>query len=178
MKVFARYFVVKLLCDTRFQRAFTACICVFKVFTLDGTNQSNYFENITACCKYTLKTRVATQLNDFFSFFFFPMSPWFNPMGAIFWPMLPNQGCQGLRGHWAACLQSSRPGMSNWRPAGRMRPLCLFCVARIGILLMQQLNKLAYFFIFLLKICIKVSIWVLKTWLYNILKLFSNSIFG
>jgi len=25
----------------------------------------------------------------------FPMSPWFNPRGALFWPMLPNQGCQG-----------------------------------------------------------------------------------
>jgi len=26
---------------------------------------------------------------------FFFMSPWFNPRGALFWPMLPNQGCQG-----------------------------------------------------------------------------------
>ncbi len=30
-----------------------------------------------------------------FSASFFPMSPWFNPRGALFWPMLPNQGCQG-----------------------------------------------------------------------------------
>jgi len=33
---------------------------VFKVITLVGSNQSNYFENATACSK---KTRVATQLN-------------------------------------------------------------------------------------------------------------------
>jgi len=27
--------------------------------------------------------------------FFLPMFPWFNPRGAFFWPMLPNQACQG-----------------------------------------------------------------------------------
>jgi len=54
---------VKLCCDCRFQRAFTACSCVFKVITLVGSNQGNYFENATACSKRTLKTTVVTQLN-------------------------------------------------------------------------------------------------------------------
>jgi len=36
---------VKLSCDTCFQRAFTACSCVFKAITLVGSNQGNYFEN-------------------------------------------------------------------------------------------------------------------------------------
>ena len=49
-------------CHTRFQRAFTACCCVFKVITLVGSNQGNYFENANACSKRTLKTRVATRL--------------------------------------------------------------------------------------------------------------------
>jgi len=40
---------VKLHCDTRFQRAFTACGWVFDLIQ-------------TACSKLTLKTRVATQL--------------------------------------------------------------------------------------------------------------------
>ncbi len=64
--------------DTRFQRAFTVCICIFKVITLAGSNQRNYFENATTCSTCTLKTRVATLLkqvmkkkfnlvNDFFS---------------------------------------------------------------------------------------------------------------
>jgi len=35
----------------------------------------------------------------------------------------------------------SKPDMSNWRPAGRMRPLCLFCAARTGIFIIQQFNK-------------------------------------
>jgi len=35
---------VKLRCDTRFQRAFTACGCVFKVITLFGLNQSNFLK--------------------------------------------------------------------------------------------------------------------------------------
>ncbi len=53
---------LKLLCNSRFQRAFTACSCIFKVITLIGSNQGNYFENATACSKRTLKTTVATQL--------------------------------------------------------------------------------------------------------------------
>ncbi len=34
---------LKLRCDTGFQRAFTACGCVFKVIMLVGSDQSNYF---------------------------------------------------------------------------------------------------------------------------------------
>ena len=49
-------------CDTRFQRAFTACVCVFKVIALVWANQSKFFENATACSKCALKTRVATNL--------------------------------------------------------------------------------------------------------------------
>jgi len=33
---------------------------------LVGSNQGNYFENATACSKRTLKTTVATQLNEEF----------------------------------------------------------------------------------------------------------------
>ena len=47
----------------RFQRAFTASVCVFKEITLIGSNQLNYFENAAAFSKRTLKTRVATSLN-------------------------------------------------------------------------------------------------------------------
>jgi len=53
---------LKLSCDSRFQHAFTACVCVFKVITLVGSNQRNYLENATTCSKRTLKTTVATQL--------------------------------------------------------------------------------------------------------------------
>jgi len=53
---------LKLSCDSRLQRAFTACIGVFEVITLVGSNQRNYSENATACSKRTLKTTVATQL--------------------------------------------------------------------------------------------------------------------
>ncbi len=53
----------KLSCDERFTHAFTAFGCVFKETTLVGLNQSNYFENASACSKRTLKTTVATQLN-------------------------------------------------------------------------------------------------------------------
>ncbi len=35
----------KLCCDSRFQRAFTACSCNFKVITLVWANQRNFFEN-------------------------------------------------------------------------------------------------------------------------------------
>jgi len=55
-------FTVKLSRDSRFQRAFTAGVCVFKVITLVGSNQCNYIENATAFSKRTLKTTVATQL--------------------------------------------------------------------------------------------------------------------
>jgi len=34
-------------CDSHFQRAFTACSCVFKVITLIDSNQDNNFENAT-----------------------------------------------------------------------------------------------------------------------------------
>jgi len=34
----------KLRCDSRFQHAFTACSCIFKVITLVWANQRNYFE--------------------------------------------------------------------------------------------------------------------------------------
>jgi len=37
---------LKLRCDSRFQRAFTACSGVFKVITLIGSNQGNYFEKL------------------------------------------------------------------------------------------------------------------------------------
>jgi len=53
---------VKLSCDSRFQRAFTARGCIFKENTLDGSNQGNYFESTTACSKSSLKTIVATKL--------------------------------------------------------------------------------------------------------------------
>ncbi len=52
---------VKPSCDNRFQREFTARVCVFTVITLVGSSQYNYFENATACNKRTLPTTVATQ---------------------------------------------------------------------------------------------------------------------
>ncbi len=59
---------VKLSCDSRFQRAFTAIVCVFDVITLVGSNQRNYFENM--CCnqlKITMKLCLASHkiLQDF-----------------------------------------------------------------------------------------------------------------
>ncbi len=53
---------LKLSCDSRFQRAFTACVFVLKVITLIWANQGNFFENATACSKRMRKTLVATQL--------------------------------------------------------------------------------------------------------------------
>jgi len=50
----------KLSWDSRFQHAFTACFCVFRVITLVGSNQRNYFENANSCSKCMLKTTVAT----------------------------------------------------------------------------------------------------------------------
>ncbi len=52
-----------LIIKHHFQRPFTACICVFEVITLVGSNQRNYFENAIVCNKLTLKTTAATQLN-------------------------------------------------------------------------------------------------------------------
>ncbi len=57
---------LKLSCDSRFQRAFTACVCIFKLFTFVVSKQGKYFENATACSKRTLKTTVATQLKPFY----------------------------------------------------------------------------------------------------------------
>jgi len=52
MVVITKYSLfLKLSCDSRFQRAFTACICVFKVFTQVWANQGNFFENANACSK-------------------------------------------------------------------------------------------------------------------------------
>ncbi len=64
---------LKLRCNERFTHEFTACGCVFKEITLVGSNQGNYFENVIACSKRTLKTTVATQLVQFFysSFLFY-----------------------------------------------------------------------------------------------------------
>jgi len=62
--------ILKLRCDSRFQRAFIACSCVFKVITLVWDNQGNFFENATACNKRTLKTTVATQLKNVLKTFF------------------------------------------------------------------------------------------------------------
>jgi len=53
---------IKLSCDIRFQRAFTACSCIFKVIALVWANQRNFFENATTCSKRMRKTLVATQL--------------------------------------------------------------------------------------------------------------------
>jgi len=36
----------------------------FKVITLVGSNQGNYFKNATVCSKRTLKPHVATQLYE------------------------------------------------------------------------------------------------------------------
>ncbi len=41
---------------------FPTCVGVFKVITLIGSNQHNYFENANACSERTLKTTVATHL--------------------------------------------------------------------------------------------------------------------
>ncbi len=71
-----------LSCYSRFQRAFTACSCIFEVITSVGSSQRNISENATgfevitsagsslrnisenatARSKRTLKTRVAMQL--------------------------------------------------------------------------------------------------------------------
>jgi len=58
------FFGLKLSCDSRFQRIFTACACVFRVITLVGSSQHNFFENKNACSKRTLKPIVATHPNS------------------------------------------------------------------------------------------------------------------
>jgi hypothetical protein len=45
----------------------------------------------------------------------------------------------------------SMTGMSNWRPAGRMRPLCVFCVAQIMIFNMLQINY--FYFLPIISLC-------------------------
>jgi len=50
----------------------------------------------------------------------------------------------------------SMPGMSKWRT------LCLFCVARLRIFIMQQFNNLDYFLYFSLRYCIKSPIFNTK----------------
>ena len=40
---------VEARCHMRFQHAFTACFCVFKVVTLIGSNHHNFCQNATAC---------------------------------------------------------------------------------------------------------------------------------
>jgi len=54
--------IIKLSCDSGFQRAFTGCVWFFKVIMLVCANQGNFFENATACSKRSLKTTVAIQL--------------------------------------------------------------------------------------------------------------------
>jgi len=61
-KVVQVVYILKLRCDSRFQRAFTACSCVFKVITLIGSNQGNHFENAFTCSKRMRKTLLATLL--------------------------------------------------------------------------------------------------------------------
>jgi len=58
---------LKLSCNSRFQRAFTARSCVLKVITLVWANQRNFFENATRCSKRMRKTLVATLLLSQFS---------------------------------------------------------------------------------------------------------------
>jgi len=60
-KKFYLYFLkkpLKLSCNSRFQRAFTACICVLIVITLVWANQCKSFDKANACSKRTLKTHV------------------------------------------------------------------------------------------------------------------------
>jgi len=75
MDAFVEDLSIKLSCDNRFQRAFTACRCVFKVITLIWDNQGKFFENATACSKRTLKTTVAMQLK-FYANLYFLLSKW------------------------------------------------------------------------------------------------------
>ncbi len=66
---------LKLSCDSRFQRAFTACSCVLKVITLVWANQRNNFE--IACVKrssqrslrYTNSFSLDKVCKSYFTFF-------------------------------------------------------------------------------------------------------------
>ncbi len=79
--------------------SFSTCVycylCVFKEITLVGSNQRNYFENATACRKHTLKTAVATELDEehsistpnpfcFFSFALLSSGRDWKNIGAVF----------------------------------------------------------------------------------------------
>jgi len=59
-------------CDERFTHAFTACGCVFKVITLVGSNQGNYFENLV---KLKLPFQTFSRLEGFLGFNNVPMCP-------------------------------------------------------------------------------------------------------
>jgi hypothetical protein len=54
---------LKLRCDKRFTHAFTVCCCVYKVITLVGSNQGNYFENAR------WKRQSQLSFNCYFSYF-------------------------------------------------------------------------------------------------------------
>jgi len=47
------------------QQSFTTCVCVCKGITLVGSNQSNSFENATACSKYLLQVLHTTLVSKF-----------------------------------------------------------------------------------------------------------------
>ena len=71
------------MCKGLLPQAFSTCAyCmrsfIFKVVTLVGSNQHNYFENTTACSNRTPKTRVATRLRRINDFFTEPPAP---PLG-------------------------------------------------------------------------------------------------
>jgi len=66
---------------------------------------------------------------------------------------------------WVLTLYNFKAGMSKWRPAGRMQPLCLFCAARIGIFIMLQFNSFA--FLPIISLCLPQSTllsWVLHAY--------------
>ena len=85
-------------CISRFQRAFTAYVYVFKEMTLVSSIQRYFFDNATACSKRTLKTRVATSLNTHNTFFFRSETPS---------PVLPDE------------VQHELPLMYNWTEVER-----------------------------------------------------------
>jgi len=88
---------VKLRCDERFTHVFTACGCVFKEIMLVGSNRGNYFENVAACSKRTLKTRVATQPKNSRSNSYMPCVPCVRPLGTPnLWPLLTGSRCSHL----------------------------------------------------------------------------------
>jgi len=52
--------------NSHFQCAFTACVCIFEVISLVGSDQCYYFENATEYSKRTLKTTFTIQLKFVF----------------------------------------------------------------------------------------------------------------